>query len=375
MKQKLIEGRRIDFYVFTSVLSPFFAACTFFLFMFLMFQTLRLADFVIVHHAPLKDVFHMAEYLTLALTPFILPVAFLSAVLSGFGGLSGENEIIAMKACGVSMRRLLIPVLGLSFVVAAATLYLAFEGAPWAERSMNRTVAKIGRTQPANFLKEKAFNSGFFGLLVYLEAINPITFELKSVFILDEREPEFPVVISSQRGVILPVAGHDQLTTQLVMKLFDGKQYSKNKSDGPIEVMTFEEYSIYLKGNQGPEGEVLQTRMLTLKELLAERKKTVVGSRDYRDFSMEIWKRFATSLSPLFFCFLGIGLGTRRARNSNDRSWGILMTLVTMTFYWVTLTYATQNCTVGNWPAFWALQLPNLGIGIAGFFAYRRALW
>lgn len=380
LTQRILQGRRLDIYALTAVLSPFFAAVTFFLFLFLMFQILRLSDFVIVHHAPLRDVFHMAEYLTLALTPFILPVAFLAAVLTGFGGLSAENELIAIKSCGVSLSRLLVPIFALSIVVSLGTLYLAFEGAPWAERSMNRTVSKIGQTQPANFLKEKVFNSGFFGLLVYLDEIDPITYELKSVFVLDEREPEFPVVITSHKGVILRVANKNKSSTQLMMKLFDGKQYSVKKgqgkgAQGPTELLTFEEYSIFLKSNEGADGEVLQTRMLTLKELVAEKNKTQAGSRDFKDYSMEIWKRLATSMAPLFFCFLGIGLGSSRPRTSHDRSWAILITFITMTFYWVTLTYATQNCTVGDWPAPWAVQLPNFGVGIVSIFALRRAFW
>src|SRR4051812_17947015 len=55
----------------------------------------------------------------LALT---LPMAVLVAVLYAFSALAADNEITALKASGVNLRRLLIPLLGASTVLAGFML-------------------------------------------------------------------------------------------------------------------------------------------------------------------------------------------------------------------------------------------------------------
>ena len=48
---------------------------------------------------------------------FTLPMAVLVGVLIGLGRLSADSEIVALHACGISLRRLLLPV---GFVAAAS---------------------------------------------------------------------------------------------------------------------------------------------------------------------------------------------------------------------------------------------------------------
>ena len=52
-----------------------------------------------------------------------IPMAVLIGLLMGLGRMSGDREIVVMQACGVSVYRLLYPVLGLAIAAAIASCY------------------------------------------------------------------------------------------------------------------------------------------------------------------------------------------------------------------------------------------------------------
>src|SRR4051812_22541652 len=112
-----MSPRKIDAYLVSEVLGPFTGALIFFLFISLMFQALRLTEFFIVHGVPGGMLLKMAGLLGLSFMPTALPVAFLVAVLVAFGRLSADGELVAMKACGIGVTRLAVPVLMVSSVI------------------------------------------------------------------------------------------------------------------------------------------------------------------------------------------------------------------------------------------------------------------
>src|SRR3954447_22344804 len=93
-----LRPTRLDRYVLGEVAAPFLGGMVFFIFLFLMFQLLKFAEFFIVHGVPGGVLGKMTLLLTLQFMPATLPIAFLIAVLVGFGRLSSDSELVAMKA-------------------------------------------------------------------------------------------------------------------------------------------------------------------------------------------------------------------------------------------------------------------------------------
>lgn len=81
--------KKIDKYIFKEVMSPFFGGIIFFTFVFLMFQVLRLAEFLIVHSVPSGQLLKLVFSLIVNFMPLGLPVAFLVGVLVAFARFSG----------------------------------------------------------------------------------------------------------------------------------------------------------------------------------------------------------------------------------------------------------------------------------------------
>src|SRR5438132_1127911 len=138
-----LKPLKIDLYVLTEVLGPFLGGVIFFSFIFLMFQALRLADFFIIHGVPAMILGKMAALMVLSFMPISLPIAFLIGILVGFGRLSADSELVAMKANGIRVYRLATPTLILASVVVVLSLGLNLTWVPWGDRLFKSTLIRV----------------------------------------------------------------------------------------------------------------------------------------------------------------------------------------------------------------------------------------
>jgi lipopolysaccharide export LptBFGC system permease protein LptF len=196
------------------------------------------------------------------------------------------------------------------------------------------------------------------------------------VFLYDERQEKLPFVVIAQEGMLRSVfrrnLSRDALSGEMVLTLHQGKTYSLDAPSQTTQIWGFREYKLYLKTDEGATGTASPSRMASVGMLLDVIRKPVSIAQK-NEYSSELWRRISTSLSPLIFCLLGIGLGTVRTRAVHSR--GVLITLLVILVYWEALIFAFLKGMYGIWPAALALQLPNLVILIPGVFFFRRASW
>ena len=164
----------------------------------------------------ITEFFVLSLPFTIAMT---MPMAVLVAVLYAFSRLASENEITALKAGGVSMRRLLIPVLvaatGLAFVMLAFNDQVL----PRANHQLQILQTGIMRTKPTFVLKPQILNSVKEGQL-YLSAsrIDQSTGKMRDVVIYDLADATRRRTIYADSGFLAFSANQRDLE----MRLFDG---------------------------------------------------------------------------------------------------------------------------------------------------------
>ena len=103
----------------------------------------------------IAEFFGLAVPFTVAMT---LPMAVLVAVLYAFSRLASESEISALKASGVSMGRILAPVLGGATVLAIGMVFFNDYVLPAANHRLRILQTDIGRTKPTFALREQVIN-------------------------------------------------------------------------------------------------------------------------------------------------------------------------------------------------------------------------
>lgn len=369
MKRKKLFTH-IDAHIASEVVVPFVGTTIFLLFIFLMFQFLRLADLLINHRVPIFYLVKMCFFLVLSFSTFLLPVSFLTAVIVAYGKLSADSELVAMKSLGMSLTRFSRSVFAFAVVNVLLGIFLNLEWAPYGERQFTTMLYKISETKVASLLKAKVFNNDFMGMVLYADEIDN-TGHMTNVFVYDEREPENPLTVVAQRGAVKTTGRErDDLSARLVLNLADGKIHSGDEEEEAYEVIDFDQYSLFLSIEERGISVDDKPRTFSFGELKSRIDKS--AGRDRNVYLTEYWKRFAVSLSPLFFCFLGVGLGTVRTRSVQGR--GFLVTLVTALTYWQLLIAAMGFAREGGTAAF-IMQLPNLIMLIPALIVYKRASW
>ncbi|NQT93833.1 MAG: YjgP/YjgQ family permease, partial [Lentisphaerae bacterium] len=118
--------------------------------------------------APWQAMFQLLLWGIPAALTFSVPLSALTASLLVFGKLSSDGEVMAMKASGISMWRIMRVPLLISGVLTMLCLTIHSEVAPRSHRAMGEVIAGLGVLSPSETLDAGRFIDDFEGLTIYL---------------------------------------------------------------------------------------------------------------------------------------------------------------------------------------------------------------
>ncbi len=169
-----------------------------------------------LHWTVIAEFFALSIPFTVAMT---LPMAILVATLHAFSRLASENEITAYKASGVSMHRLVAPVLVAGLVFTAFMVWFNDQVLPRSNHMLAAHTTDISRKKPTVTFKEQIINEVSPNRL-YLRAgrINRTTSMMREVTIFDLSLPQKRRIIHADSGLLEMSA--DQV--DLLLTLFSG---------------------------------------------------------------------------------------------------------------------------------------------------------
>lgn len=164
--------------------------------------------------------------------PFIvamtIPMAVLVAVLYTFSHLAADNEVTAMKASGISIGRLLLPVVGGATLVALIAFAWNDQILPRSNHTLRTLLVDIQRKKPTFQLKEQVINEVVAGQFFLRAArIDPATNALSDVTIYDLGDPERRRIIMADSGRMAYSTGG----TDLYLTLRDGEVHEVQRAD------------------------------------------------------------------------------------------------------------------------------------------------
>ena len=122
--------RILDRYTLREILPPFMLALLVFTFMLMMGPIDRSAQQLLAKGVSVPVILRMLVLLVPQALAITIPMAFLLGMLVAFGRLSGDSEWVAMQACGVTLLRMLRPVMTLAVLSCAATQWILVYSVP-----------------------------------------------------------------------------------------------------------------------------------------------------------------------------------------------------------------------------------------------------
>ena len=144
--------RILDEYVVREFLYTFFLVLFGFVLMMLVFTVFELLGDILRNHIALTMVGDYLVNLTPSMLYQIAPLAVLISVLVTFGVLNRNSELIAMKATGISLYRLVVPIVSIAAILAVSLFLFDEFYLPQANRKQEELRNLIKGKPPQTFL-------------------------------------------------------------------------------------------------------------------------------------------------------------------------------------------------------------------------------
>lgn len=177
--------------------------------------------------------------------PFIvavtLPMAVLVAVLYTFTRLAADNEITVMKASGISLLRMILPVMGGGVILSLLAFLWSDQLLPRSNHRLRALMVDIQRKKPSFTLREQVINE-VVPQRFFLRAarIDQASDWLKDVSIYDLEDPERRRVIRADSGRMAYTPGG----ADLYLTLYDGDIQEVQRTDPTQFNRTFYETNV-----------------------------------------------------------------------------------------------------------------------------------
>jgi lipopolysaccharide export system permease protein len=360
-------------YLISEILPPFFVGLLAFTFILVIARILKLIELVVTRGVPLWQIGKLLSMILPTFFELTVPMAFLLAILLGLGRLSNDQEILAMKASGISPPQILWPIAAIAAVIALVTLSLTLFARPAANLALRKELYSIAKNRVGTALKEKVFNTDFPKILIYVEEVIPPGNTAQGILIVDKRDSAKEDIILGKVALI----STDEQTNTLGLRLFDGSIYEREKKRPGFSQTRFNIYDFKLDLDDligtGKRRDTAP-KEASLKELLNTIRSKQASGGDAIAERMELQQRFSFGFVPIIFCLLGVSLTLLPRSSRASRSWGFALCLFWLVAYYVLLSLGKALGDKGVLPPVPALWLPNFFVGGIAVFLYTKAV-
>src|SRR5437660_2328548 len=164
--------KTLDRYIFREIFFPSLialAALTFVAFLAFSREIGWLLELIVRQSATISEIWAISLAILPNVLTFTIPMAVLVGILTGFGRMSSDSETIAFRAAGVSMNRLLLPVMLIGGLAWAANLAVTVSIAPQTAAHLRDLKYEIAVKQVALELRARVFNERLMNWILYVQ--------------------------------------------------------------------------------------------------------------------------------------------------------------------------------------------------------------
>jgi len=358
-------------YALRELLTPFLLSLLFFTFVFLVGNLVKLADLLINKGVSLFDILKILILLIPKLLSFTLPTSVLTAVLLVFGGFAQNNEITAMKASGVSLFSVMLPVLLVSLLLSFLSLFLNDQVQSRAQFAYRQAVKDLLLKRPMAYLEAGKFIKDFQDYIILTQRIEGNRLYEITIYQPQEKGKATRTIIA-ERGEII-ASPNDKILT---LRLYNGTSDEPNPDEPNVfyklNFKTFELPPIHL-GKEDPRKIEKKVKDMSLDEILYNLRLNPNLKKDHslaREFQAELHKKISFSFAPFVFTLVGLPLAVITRRGEAVISFSLAIGIVAV--YYVFFVWSRTMSVEGFLPPFLALWLPNIFMTGCGIYLIKR---
>jgi lipopolysaccharide export system permease protein len=166
------------------------------------------------------------------LIPLALPLATLLASIMTMGSLGENNELLAMKAAGISLPRIILPIMALSVFISIGAFFVANNLVPVAFNNIYSLRADIGKTREEIKIPTGVFYNGIDNYTIRISDRNPKSGIIYGVMVYDHSRA------SGNKNLTVADSGSIKLTKDkqnLIFILHNGFTYEESEKSSYLD--------------------------------------------------------------------------------------------------------------------------------------------
>jgi len=238
----------LDKYVLKSFLSPFFATFLIVLFVLVMQTLWQAFENIAGKGVSLVFIFKFLYYTILIMIPQALPIGVLLSSIMALGNMGENYEFAAAKSAGISLQRLVRPMVILVLGLSALSFLFSNNVYPYAMLKQRNLYINIKKKKPALALVAGSFNSDIPNFQIkFDEKYGENENLLRKVLIYDLTSGRGNLkVITAERGKIISEEGSKYMTLVLYDGYYNEEHVKSRREDQdkmPSSNAHFEEYT------------------------------------------------------------------------------------------------------------------------------------
>jgi LPS export ABC transporter permease LptG/LPS export ABC transporter permease LptF len=310
---------------------------------------------------------------------YTIPISLLLGTLMGLGRLSGDSEIVAMRASGVGRLRLLAPLSVAGMIAALVMLYLTFELVPFSQQALSSLKESRGDLAfhgISTQIKPRVFEESIPGQILYIQEIDRRTGEWQNIFIAatprgdedESKEPSEPMIYTARAGrMTTPESGgYPELHLQDAQS--HKAQNVQRRKQFQYDIDQSASLAIAFETADGQKVDVVETSLPRVEDMPFAALAAYSPPDEQRiEYEVEINKRFAIPMSCLVFALIGLAFGVSNQRTG--RSYGLIVGLLFTTVYYVLLLGGEQSARKGAVPSWLGVWGPDILFTVLGLVA------
>lgn len=395
---RLFFRRRLDWYVLREVLAPTAMGFVTYTFLLLLRAIFALLEQILVRGVSAKDAGLML-WLSLAhVVVLTVPMSFLFGVLIAIGRMSSENEIVALQAGGISLRRILYPVVLLSLIFAGFNAFLTVSVMPRSNRELVKLKIKLfSSAKSLGEIEPRVFYEEVPNMLLYVRDVSRDSGLWKGVLIFERGETGEGNLIVARSGRLVSQSPTGDVSAKVGKKNtgepwlllndvvshqydeFKPQTYRVNVNRSQLVRLTHSRGQGRVSYTMGMRSwntssllrlirERISAKGSTVKEQAATR---VRAGRQRRLAMVELQKRIAIPVACLVFGLIGfpLAIGSR----AGGRGRGFILSVGVILVYYVLLNHGELLSRDGRIPAWLGVWIPNILVAVVALFLFQRS--
>ncbi|MFH1296536.1 MAG: LptF/LptG family permease [Bacteroidota bacterium] len=216
--------KKLDLFILKTYLGPLVLTFFISLFILLMQFLWKYVDDLVGKGLEWYIIFKLLFYASSTFVPLALPLAILLSSLMTFGNLGEHYELVSIKAAGISLRRIMLPLVIVSFLISGLAFYFSNDILPKANLKFLSLLYDVRSKKLAFNLKNGVFYDGIEGYVIRVGKKEKDGNTIRDVMIYDHTKHKGNVSVTTAKWGKMELSPDKKY---LIFLLYDGMNYEE----------------------------------------------------------------------------------------------------------------------------------------------------